>query len=123
MYPARYATTYNNEYTIPPGLAYMYRGPGPHRCSRLHTLYINPARAGPRGRVRYPYYTPAGFEVSVKFLQYFSESKFLHKFHEIYDTCEIYEIGRHRSAAARVQCWVADKFQILSVPAMLVPKT
>ena len=60
----------------------------------------------------------AGFEVSVKFLQSFSETEILRKFHEIYDFSEIYDVRRQRMyATARVQCRVTDRFQILDVPA------
>ena len=64
----------------------------------------------------------AGFEVSVKFLQYFSETEILRQFHEIYDFSEIYYSGRQHNSAC-VQCQVAKKFQILDVPAISVPNT
>ena len=62
-----------------------------------------------QGANRWPMYAEygsitvgVGFEISVKFLQSFSETEILRKFHEIYDFSEIYDFRRQRSSARAV---------------------
>ena len=67
---------------------------------------------GARARYRGPT-AGAGFEVSLKFLQSFSETESLRRFHEIYDFSAIYDI--RGSAAARVQSAVPGRGQVSNI--------
>ena len=49
-----------------------------------------------------PFHPETGFEVSLKFLQSFSESEILRKFHEIYDFSEIYVFKRHTAVTRTI---------------------